>query len=69
MQRWLASQAKYPVPCVLIGLAMIVLGIVSLASQTGFQQYFGGAFVVPLGVLVGAGGIAALREERSTNRS
>ena len=67
MQRWLASQAKYPAPCVLIGLVTVALGIVSLVSKTGFDRIWG-AVLIPLGVLVGAAGIAALRERSSAGR-
>ena len=59
IQRWLARQTKAPRMSIFLGLAMMALGVVILASGGGFDRYFG-PFIIFAGASNVAIGVAAL---------
>ena len=69
MQRWLASQAKYPKVLVVVAAVMIALGIWGLASSKHFADHpVTTVTAIPLGIYLMACAIAGLREQRSAAR-
>jgi hypothetical protein len=66
MQRWLASQAKYPKAVVVVAVAFIVGGTGSIASGNAAENPFTGGYVaVLLGIYLLACAVARLREQQS----
>jgi hypothetical protein len=65
MQQWLAKQAKYPVPLLGIGVAMIGIGIWGLVGHPRDSHTVTSVTAIPLGIYLIVCAIARLREQRS----
>jgi len=59
IQRWLARQTKASRMSIFLGLAMMALGVVILASGGAFDRFFG-SFIIFAGASNVAIGVAAL---------